>query len=445
MALLDRVAAKASFSSIGRSATWSQQPFWKQPYEVMYGGARSGPRETIDCDFESYVSKAYKQSGPIFACILARLMPFSEARFLYQEEIDGRPGRLHDGPGLDLLRHPWPNGTTGELLARMEQDASLAGNFYCTPVVDRLRRLRPDWVTILSGVRDSPEGSAWDVAAEVLAYFYKPPGREATMFTPEQVVHYSPIPDPSAQWRGMSWLTPVVREIQSDNEMTKHKQRFFENGASLSVVVSYDEKINPDNFKRFVEMFDEQHAGAENAYKTLHLGGGADATVVGTDLKRVDFKAIQGASETRIAAAAGVGAIMARFSEGLAGSSLNQGNYSAAKRQFADMTIRPLWRTAAASLQKVTTPPSAHRLWTDTSDVEFLKEDRKDAAEILSASAQTIRALVDAGFTPDAAIDAVEANDLSRLTGKHSGLYSVQLQAPGAVTPPATPPEGGQS
>jgi phage portal protein BeeE len=399
--------------------------------------SQMGDKEDIGSSFESYVQDAYKRNGIVFACVLARQLPFSEARFQYQELLEGRPGRLFDGPALSLLANPWPNGTTGELLSRMEQDASLAGNFYATTVGNGanayLRRLRPDWVTIVSGVRGDRSKSAFSLDAEVLGYIYTPNGKaaDAVLLSTDRVVHYSPIPDPEAQWRGMSWLTPIVREITADSYATRHKLKFFENGAALNVVVTYDKGINPDNFKRFVEIFDDRHRGTSNAYETLHLGGGADATVVGTDLKSIDFKSVQGAGESRIAAAAGVGAIIARFSEGLAGSSLNQGNYGAAKRQFADMTLRPLWRSAAASLAKFVSPPQNSRLWIDTRDVEFLKEDRKDAAEILSTSAQTIKALVDAGYEPDAVVDAVEAGDLSRLTGKHSGLYSVQLQAPG--------------
>src|SRR5205823_2138143 len=35
------------------------------------------------------------------------------------------------------------------------------------------------------------------------------------------------------RWRGMSWLTPVLREIQADTATTRHKQKFFENGTVL--------------------------------------------------------------------------------------------------------------------------------------------------------------------------------------------------------------------
>lgn len=394
-------------------------------------------REDIEHDFEAIVEGAYKRNGIIFACILARLLPFSEARFQFQQLNKGRPGDLFSTQDLALLEQPWPNGTTGELLARMEQDASLAGNFYATPVGTganrRIRRMRPDWVSIVSGIRGDTDGDPLALDAEILGYIYTPRynGKEATdsvFLTPDRVVHYSPIPDPAAQWRGMSWLTPVIREIQADNATTRHKLKFFENGATPSYVIKYDSTVSPATFQRFVTLFNEQHVGTDNAYKVLHIGGGADPHVVGADLKQLDFSATQGAGETRIAAAAGVGAIIARLSAGMQGSSLNAGNYSSAKRQFADMTIRPLWRIAAASLAKpdIVKVPAGTRLWYDDRDISFLQEDQKDAAEIAHLQAQTIRALVDGGYTADSVKAAVTAGDFSLL--EHSGMFSVQLQ-----------------
>lgn len=448
MGLVDRIAVKNfSASSIGLSSSWSSGNLFDAPLGSLvesYGGAR----ESIGTDFADIVSDAYKRNGVVFACVLARLLPFSEARFQFQQLAGGRPGRLFGTPDLSILETPWPNGTTGDLLARMEQKASLAGNFYATVVGEgpsaRLRELRPDWVTIVTGIKGGG-GTAFDLEAEPLGYIYHPRGTGQThtpvFLSVDKVVHYAPIPDPAAQWRGMSWLTPIVREIEADSYATRHKANFFERGAALGVVIRYDKSIRPEDYERYVEMFDAQHAGSANAYKTLHLGGGADATVVGTDLKQIDFKAVQGAGETRIAAAAGVGAIIARLSEGMQGSSLNAGNYNAAKRQFADMTLRPLWRNAAGSLAKLVAAPPASRLWYDDRDIAFLAEDAKDASEILSLNAQTIKALVDAGYQPDAVVDAVDAGDLSRLTGQHSGLYSVQLQEPGSRTSPQGGPQ----
>lgn len=434
MRLLERwVGGDRKGLSIGRAADVEELDDGSTFYRRS-GGV--GMSEEIDVSFERIVADVYKANGIVYACIAARQLPFSEVRFQIQEIVDGRPGKLYNHPSLNLLSSPWPNGTIGSLLGRMEQDASLAGNFFATTAGagtnKRIRRLRPDWVRIVSGVVGGDNDDPNDIEAEVLAYIYDPPGGRTTILTPDRVVHYAPIPDPEAHWRGMSWLTPLVREVQADHYATQHKLKYFENGAALGTVISYDASITPDAFKKYVELFDQQHKGPTNAYRTLHIGGGADATTVGSEMK-TDFRAVQGAGETRIAAAAGVGAIIARFSEGLAGSALNQGNYAAAKRQFGDMTLRPLWRTAAAALSKLVEVPDGDRLWYDARDVEFLKEDRKDAAEILKVTAETVSSLVNAGYTPESVITAVETGDLTRL--EHSGLYSVQLQAAGTVLP----------
>lgn len=437
VSLLDRVQGQRKGLSAARLLGWDGDPFSLVPWR-----STSVPgEEQIENSFEAYVEHLYKCNGIVAACIGARMLPFSEVRFQFQQLVSGRPGRLFGTDALSILETPWANATTGDLLARMEQDASLAGNSYLTVVDGRIRRLRPDWVKILSGVRDDPTGSPFALDAEILGYIYHPPATvdgacpDPVLIAPDRMVHYAPMPDPIAQWRGMSWLTPIVREVQADSHAMEHKLAYFKNGTALNVVIKYDASVSSADLPKYQALFDASYKGSSKAYKTLHLGGGADASVLGADLKSIDFKAVMGAGETRIAAAAGVGAIIARLSEGMQGSSLNSGNYGAAKRQFGDMTVRPLWRSAAGSLATIIDVPAGARLWYDARDVEFLKEDRKDAAEILQMAATTIRSLVDAGYDPDAVIDAVEADDLSRLEGKHSGLYSVQLREPGAGAP----------
>jgi hypothetical protein len=238
----------------------------------------------------------------------------------------------------------------------------------------------------------------------------------------------------------MSWITPVIREITGDTAATRHKLKFFERGASPQVIVSFDATVSADKVRKFATLMDSEHAGVDTAYKTLYLGGGADATVVGKDLHQLDFKATQGAGETRLAAAAGVPSVIVGFSEGLAGSSLNAGNYSSSRRRFADGTMRPLWRNAAGSLAQLVDVPDGAELWYDDRDIAFLREDRHDAAEIQGLQSRTIRTLVDAGYEPASVTAAVAAEDYSLL--RHTGLYSVQLQKPGGTGPaPTTNPE----
>lgn len=401
-----------------------------------------GRYESPHSGFEGLVRGAYHRNGIVFACQVARLKVFSEARFQFQQLRRGRPGDLFGTQALDVVERPWVNGSTGELLARMIQDVDLAGNFFArrtapTARVTRLERLRPDWVLIVLG--DSPDL----IEPEVIGYAYYPGGitddRDPVFLAREEVAHWSPVPDPLARYRGMSWLTPVLREVRGDSGFTDHKQSFIEHAATPNMVVRMDPAVTPEKFERFKSIMDAEHRGPLNAWKTLYLAGAVDVEVVGNSFRDMDFKAVQGAGETRIAAAAGVPPIVVGLSEGLDAATYS--NYAQARRAFADTTIRPLWRSACAALETVVQVPSQARLWYDDRDIPFLQEDRKDAAEIQATQGQTIATLVREGYEPDSVIAAVDAEDWSLL--KHSGALSVQLFKPGEE--PAAPSEGAPS
>jgi phage portal protein BeeE len=399
-------------------------------------------QEEIRGNFEGYVYGAYRSNGIVFACILARLMLFSEARFQFRRRVNGRPGELFGTKALESLEEPWPGGTTGDLLTRVIQDVDLGGNYFAARRDGgRIKRMRPDWVTIVLGSKKDASVGFGDVDAEVLGYIYEPGGKggsgETDVFLREEVAHFAPIPDPLAAFRGMSWLTPVLREIMGDLAATEHKLKYFENGATPNLVVSIDASVQKETFKEWVDLFDKKYSGAANAYKTMYLGAGAKAEAVGADLKNVDFQQVQGAGENRIAVAAGVPAIIVSLSEGLKAATL--ANYGQARRHFADATMRPLWRGVAGAFSNIIQVPAGAELWYDDRDISYLQADRSDEAEIQQKEAVAAKTYIEAGYDPDSVVAALTANDMSRLT--HTGLVSVQLQKPGAQSPSTAPAE----
>lgn len=371
------------------------------------------------------------QQNPIVAAAIhARMLVFSEVRFQWQPFEAGRPGRMFGTEALQVLESPWPGATTGDLLARMEVDASLYGNSYwvrrATRGGEQLQRLDPTRVMVVSGDVTDQSGAVY--GSELVGYSVTDDrGEEVAFFLPDEVCHYKPIPDPQYAYRGRSWLATVMTDVGADNELSTYKQSFMRNAATPNMVVSFDPSITKEAFDAFVNKTEAGHRGSSRAYKTMYLGGGADVKVIGSNFEQLNMKTVQGAGETRIAAAAGVPASYLGISEGLAGSALNAGNYGAARRRFADGTIRPLWRSAAGALEVLVPPPDgATRLWYDDRDVSFLQEDVLDTAEIRSKDALTMRTLVDGGFEPQSVIDAVTIGDLTLL--RHTGSVSVQLQ-----------------
>ena len=368
----------------------------------------------------------------VAACIAVRSMVFSEVRFSFQQFSAGRPGNYFGTPALSVLERPWLSANTGDLLARMEVDASLYGNSYWVlgPGGNELVRLDPTRVVVASAdVYDVLSGMPY--GRRLIGYsLVDDRGNELAFFLPENVAHYRPLADPSHPFRGRAWLSSVLPDVTADGEMTTFKHAFLRNSATPNMVVKFDPGVSEEAYKKFKERLEARHQGAGQAFKTMYLGSGADVKMVGSNLEQLNFKAVQGAGETRIAAAAGVPASILGISEGLAGSALNAGNYTAARRRFADGTMRPLWRAAAGALQTLVPPPDGgSRLWYDDRDVSFLQEDVLDAADIRQRDASTMRTLVDGGFDPDSVIAAVTTGDMSLLT--HSGTLSVQLQPPG--------------
>lgn len=377
-----------------------------------------------------------KGNSPVFALTLARMQVFSQARFQWARLDRGEVVELFGTQELRILEQPWPGGTTGDLLARMEMDVTAAGNCYLRRVrrarfnEDRLVRLRPDWVTIVLGSREDVDHPAEAADVELVGYAYSPNFDDNRMqvFTPDEIAHYAPIPDPDGVHIGMSWITPAIRDVLGDNLQTDHKRAFLRNAATPNLVIKFDPTVTLDKVRRFKELFEEEHKGAQNAYKTLFLGGGADPVAVGKDFKELDFAVTQGKAESRLASAAGVPPSWVGFSEGLQGSALNAGNFTAARRRFGDGTMQHLWANASASLETILTPPPGARLWFSTRGIPFLSMDATEEADIQARQAQTIVSLVRDGFTPESVVEAVRNNDWSRL--QHSGVLSVQLQPP---------------
>jgi hypothetical protein len=403
----------------------------------------------LSASFAGYARGALKANGIVWACNLKRVQIFSEARWGFRELVEGRPGQMFHTSALDVLTEPEPGKYTPEMNARLIQDVDVAGNAYLFPrLVGRrleLRRPRPDWVKIVYGTPqmvdgDRPVGDL-DLTPIALAYF--PDGKfdqePSVMVDYDSAVHWKPYPDPADPYRGMSWITPILREIQSDNAATTHKKKYWENAATPNMMVKLDIS-DTIKFQEWVERFNEQHSGTANAYKTLFLGAGADPTIIGGNMQQMDFANVSGVSENRIVMAAGLTATLLGTTEGLKGSSLNAGNYNSSRRSTADTTLANLFRTAASALQNVVDVPDNAEVWFHAEDVPFLQEDQADAAKIRKEDATTIEALIRGGFTPDSSVQAVTSGRFELL--EHTGLVSVQLQPPGTGDEPSPIAEG---
>jgi Phage portal protein len=446
--LLDRVAAQLPTSEARSSidqwvgeylipASWQSFQYGGQTYPVGVNTSMQPVRaQEISQDLPGFMA-AVRRCPPAFAAEMVRALVLSQARFTFRNKPGAprTPRRPWTSSALAPLEQPWTNGTTADLVSRMEWHAGIAGNSYVTNwQPGRLRVLRPDWVAIVYGSQREPDDPAHALDGDVIGYVYQNGGvfsaGEPRILTPDTVSHWAPQPDPLNAGIGMSWITPAVREIQGDVLATQHKIRFFENSATPNLVVKGLQASSPEQFNELVDMLEQQHSGVRNAYKTLYLSNGADATVVGANLQQIDFKATQGTGETRLSMLSRVHPVILGASEGLQASAMSAGNFGPARRIWSDTWILPTLQGLCAALAPLIRIPSDSELWFDTVDMPIMREDALQAAQIMEIEAATIGALIQTGFTPESAVAATTSKDSGLLD--HTGLVSVQLQPAGS-------------
>lgn len=410
------------FERLTTRAVAPSAPVSERAQSVLMTSFGSPDNERIQPSFV-HARDAFANSGVVFACVQRRASLFAEAEFKFQRLADKS---LYGSPALLPLEKPWPNGTTGELLVRMEQDVSLAGNAYIRDAGMHLERLRPDWTNIVSKVVIDPVTDT--EVREVIGYWYDPLGdidRKAEFYPVGEVAHWSPIPDPMANFRGMSWMTPVLRDIDADAQLTDYKRAFLNNAATPNLLIMYSQKLNPDKLDSLATQVQARHGGVGNSFKTMILDEGADPKIIGSNFEQMAFAEVEAAGENRVVMASGVPAIVAGNQSGLDASGLAY--YDAAVRAFADLTIRPNWRSACASLATLIDVPADSRLWFDESGIAALRQGEKEQADTMTVLATAANTLIMAGYTPESIAVALSSGDITQL--KHSGLVSVQMQA----------------
>lgn len=404
MRLLDRL--------VRRTGYWEGLASGAAILTSTYG---SPDREAILPQVAGWAQQANGSDAVVFAAILARMHLFSEARFVFQRASD--KGVFGDASLAKLERPFGPRSHAGELLARMEQDASIAGNSYTWDAGDRLVRLRPDWVTIVSELVHPPGGGTY---RQVIGYWWEPPKSvldqgKGEFYPADEVAHWAPIPDPQADFRGMSWLTPVYRDINADSGLAQYKIKYLENNASPNVVIRYAQKLHPSVIDSVRERMHARYGGVENAFKTLVLDQGADLTVVGNSMQQMDFANVVQAGTDRILSAALVPPLVVGL-EPIRGAGKS---YEQVMRHFGELWGLPQWRSACAALEPLLDfaplGKGGVRLWIAQGEIAALQDGAQVQAQVALVSAQAVLTYVQAGATIESAMAAVEAGDVSLL------------------------------
>jgi hypothetical protein len=379
-----------------------------------------GPAES---SFPVSAKHALLSNGMVYGLVRRRVEMFAQARLTFKRLGAGPKPMAADvftTSALSVVDNPVA------MLARMELDVAVAGNSYWVSRNGQLWRLPPEDVSIVVGssVDTTDPATAWD--ARIVGYVYQPKTTSAPateVFMPAEVCHYRPEQDPDARFRGMSWLRPALEDIASDNGARRYVTKFFENNATVNLAFVFPPEVQMATVTAFRDAFSAKHDGADRAFRTAFIGGGADPKLIGSTLKDLDTANVRQQIHADLCMAAGIPPTTAGIQTG------TYQNTKESNRAFADIKGRFLWLALVDALRPVIDAPAGAELWYDVSGVSALQSDAKDDADILAVLSQAMRTLVDGGFDPQSVVSAVTVGDLAQVT--HSGLVSVQLLPPG--------------
>lgn len=417
-------------------ARWSfgdVMKFGGMNYQLDYQ-AGSVPDQT-DGTFDDNVAKIHKTQGVIPAAVYARSVLLSQVRFrheLWTTPVTNVRPLESNTMGLRLLNAMGRS----HLLMQLEQDVSYAGNAFVVRTPEGLRRLDPSRVSFALASDSMP---TWDgdtlvsvpYDMRVIGLRYETSkgtsgAKDVEVFLPGEYAHWMPEPDPAAPWKGGSWVSSLVHDAALHSQIEHHKMKFFERGTVPSLVF-LSEGLDDDELTDAAQRADGAFGGTSNAYRNMFLSNVTDVRNVSTDFSKLGFDALHGSIEVAVAMRSRVPAAILGTRDSLAGSSLNAGNFSSARRLMVDGFFTPHAWSLCEALSVFAPSPDARRvLAPDLSAAMMLQEDALDQATILQTQMATIRSAVDSGFDPADVVDRVVTGDLTGL--KHTGRASVQLQ-----------------
>lgn len=189
-------------------------------------------------------------------------------------------------------------------------------------------------------------------------------------------------PDPVDPFVGMSVIAAAAQTIDTEEQSKKFNRQFFANSARPSVTVEVPKVMQPEQFRRFKQQFEEFHTGQYNAYKPLILEGGAKANAFALTQKDMDFLESRKFNKDEILAMFGVSPGMLGMTE-----NVNRSNMEAAEYIFAKYEVRDRVKQFVDIMNKSLIKP-----WNSSYELDFVNpvpEDVKQNLEYRKSAVNT--------------------------------------------------------
>src|SRR5262245_52718132 len=351
-------------------------------------------------------------NSAVFACLTAICTAYPEAPVKGYRNPGADQEEIPDSPIKQLLDNPNPYLTREHVLHYTQWCKHTTGNAYWR----KIRSGRPGTNVValwpISPMRIQPVTTKEDALRGIFISYYAyvfDPSQDPEQIPPEDIVHFRLGLDDKDHRVGCSPLARLVREVAGDDEAHKWQESMLANGGTVGMLIQVpiDANITMEQAEEMKARFEDRFGGS-NRGRTGVLMGGAKAEPYGFSPEQMDMKALHRIPEERIAAVLRVPAIIAGLGAGLDRSTY--ANFREAREMFTEITILPLYKFDAATLNQQLKPefssdPNVSIVF-DTTDLRALQEDEDAKYRRLDMGVRTgwIRkneARTDVGLKPD--------------------------------------------
>jgi HK97 family phage portal protein len=313
---------------------------------------------TISRSFLALAKEGYANNSIVYACLRLLSQSVPEAPLLaYQMgagEVKDPLPFAH--PLAALIRAPNPLMTEYEMIELITLHLGIVGRSHWWKQRDAAGRvaalwpLRPDRVGPRYGGGVEDAAIARDARLSVLGgWTYIPPGAGEAQFIPLDDMLSFNFPDPAGETggivEGLGWVQVLAREIETDNEATTFVGALLKNNAMPGAVLQTKQpNLSKDAADRIKRIFGGQFGGVQRGM-TAVLDAETTYTAAGFNLQQLEFPDLRNIAESRIAAAAGVPAVLVGLKVGIDAGI--KATITEQRQYFSETTLANYWRRLA--------------------------------------------------------------------------------------------------
>jgi len=231
-------------------------------------------------------------------------------------------------------------------------------------------------------------------------------------------------PHPSKPWSGLSPMEAAAKGITIDQSAEEYSESFFKNAGIVSGVLEFREEADKKVLRQYKRQFQQEHGGAENAYKVLVTELGTKFTNISTSQKDMDFISQREWSRDEIIA-------VFRCNKHILGltDSYNKATAMEAEKSFYTHAIIPRATTFQQVLwgQWLRWRREQTRVRFDFTQIDALKKDLAEHSLVIGRLMQACVPLVEINRIMNLGLD-LEGNPHAETIWVRQGLVEADLQ-----------------